>query len=69
MLTFFISYRREDSAGYAGRLYDRLSTHFGAEHVFMDIDTLEPGVDFVEVIEDAISKCDILVVIIGNAHR
>jgi TIR domain len=66
MLTFFISYRREDSAGYAGRLYDRLSAHFGAEHVFMDIDTLEPGVDFVEVIEDAISKCDILVVIIGK---
>jgi hypothetical protein len=66
MLTFFISYRREDSAGYAGRLYDRLSAHFGAEHVFMDIDTFEPGVDFVEVIEDAISKCDILVVIIGK---
>ena len=66
MPNIFISYRREDSAGYAGRLYDRLSGHFGAESVFMDIDTLEPGVDFVEVIERAMSQCDILLVLIGQ---
>src|SRR2546422_8697286 len=63
---FFISYRRDDSGGYAGRLYDRLSAHFGAECVFMDIDTIEAGTDFVAVIENAISQCDILLVLIGQ---
>ena len=49
MPDIFISYRREDSVAYAGRLYDRLSGHFGKEHVFMDVDTIELGADFVEV--------------------
>ncbi len=46
----FINYRREDTAPYAGRLYDRLSAHFGDEQVFIDIDQIEPGEDFVEAI-------------------
>jgi len=62
----FISYRRDDSAGWAGRLFDRLSQHFGRENVFMDIDTIEPGLDFVEVIEQAVGKCDALVALIGQ---
>jgi hypothetical protein len=41
----FISYRRRETAGYAGRLYDGLVDHFGSERVFMDV-TMEPGVDF-----------------------
>jgi hypothetical protein len=40
---------RDDTTAYAGRLYDRLSSQFGAANVFMDVDTLRPGVDFVEV--------------------
>ena len=44
-----ISYRREDSIAYAGRLYDRLQAQFGKQQVFMDIDTLKPGEDFVDV--------------------
>ena len=47
----FISYRRDDSAGYAGRLYDRLVAHFGADIVFMDVEGIEPGTDFVKAIE------------------
>ena len=47
----FISYRRDDSAGYAGRLYDRLSAHFGADQVFMDVAGIELGTDFVTAIE------------------
>ena len=61
----FICYRRDDSEGYAGRLYDRLSSHFGVENVFMDI-VIEPGEDFVEVIEHAISSCNILLAVIGK---
>ncbi|HET7112501.1 MAG TPA: TIR domain-containing protein, partial [Pyrinomonadaceae bacterium] len=62
----FVSYRREDSAGHAGRLFDRLVEHFGRERIFMDIDTIEPGEDFVTVIDNAVSSCDVLIAIIGR---
>ena len=62
----FISYRRDDAPGYAGRLYDRLTAHFGAERVFMDVQGIEPGVDFVDAIERALGSCKILIVLIGK---
>lgn len=62
----FISYRRDDSAGYAGRLYDRLVAHFGADSVFMDVEGIEPGTDFVKAIEGAVASCKVLIVLIGN---
>lgn len=61
----FINYRREDSSGHAGRLFDALSAHF-AGRLFMDVDTLEPGVDFVEAIEQAVGSCEVLIVVIGR---
>ena len=66
MARIFLSYRREDSGGWAGRLYDRLSQRFGDEHVFMDIDAIEPGLDFVEVIQQAVLSCDVLITLIGR---
>ncbi|HJQ30682.1 MAG TPA: DUF4440 domain-containing protein [Pyrinomonadaceae bacterium] len=62
----FISYRRDDSVGHAGRLYDRLSDHFGGDQIFMDIDQIEPGEDFVHVIEDGVGSCEILIAVIGR---
>ena len=62
----FVSYRRDDSSGHAGRLADRLVEHFGRNRIFMDIDTIEPGEDFVAVIENAVSSCDILIAVIGR---
>ena len=61
----FISYRREDSSGYVGRLFDALAAEFGRESMFMDIDTLAPGQDFVEAIDDALSRCSAVLVVIG----
>lgn len=66
MTGIFISYRREDSAGYAGRLYDGLRQHFGAERVFMDVAGIEPGMDFEIEIEKAIGACDAVLVVIGR---
>ena len=66
MAGLFISYRREDSAGHAGRLFDRLTQHFGKERVFMDVSDIEPGVDFVEAIDVAVGSCAVLVVVIGR---
>lgn len=62
----FVSYRRDDSAGHAGRLFDRLSEHFGRERLFMDVDHIEPGEDFVQVIEAAVGSSAVLLVVIGR---
>jgi hypothetical protein len=61
----FISYRRRETAGHAGRLYDGLVEHFGADRVFMDL-TMEPGVDFAETIDQAVGDCGALVALIGD---
>jgi hypothetical protein len=61
----FVSYRRGDSAGHAGRLFDHLKDRFPGR-VFMDLDTIKPGVDFVEVIEQAVGCCEVLIVMIGR---
>src|SRR5262249_11629205 len=62
----FINYRREDTRHAAGRLYDQLIVHFGKEQVFMDIDQIEFGDDFVEVINRKVGACDIAIVMIGR---
>jgi TIR domain len=66
MPDIFISYRRDDTSGYAGRLYDQISAHFGEEHVFMDVANIGPGSDFVEVIEQRVGTCDALLALIGK---
>lgn len=66
MARIFISYRRDDAGGYSLLVFDRLVSHFGRGRVFMDIDTLEPGADFVDVIEHAVGACDALIALIGK---
>jgi formylglycine-generating enzyme required for sulfatase activity len=61
----FINYRRDDSAAWAGRLADRLKNHFPSNQIFMDVDTIEPGVDFVEAVEEVVGACDVLIAVIG----
>jgi hypothetical protein len=61
----FVSYRREDGGDAAGRLADHLIDRFGADRVFIDVDAIEPGMDYVEAITDAVEACDVLVAVIG----
>ena len=74
----FISYRRDDSAGHAGRVHDRLEREFGRNLLFMDVNSVPLGVNFVKVLGEEIAKCDTLLAIIGpnwldardeNRHR
>jgi hypothetical protein len=60
----FINYRRGETAGHAGRLYDALVVRFGEDNVFIDVE-MEPGVDFVEKIVGVVGACDVLLVVIG----
>ena len=57
ILRVFISYRRNDTFAHVRNVYDRLAAHFGKAEVFIDIDTLRPGVDFVDVLEKAVVSC------------
>ncbi len=60
----FICYRREETAAHAGRLYDAMVARFGERNVFMDVD-IAPGVDFVERITEVVSRCLVLIVVMG----
>src|SRR5215469_4534832 len=62
----FISYRREETAAHADRLYDHLIDHFGEDRVFMDVDSIAIGLDFTKALQEAMSRCEILLVLIGR---
>ncbi len=53
----FLSYRRQETAPYARMLKEKLSGHFPDAQVFMDLDSIEAGVDFAEVIGQAVRSC------------
>jgi tetratricopeptide (TPR) repeat protein len=62
----FISYRREESQWSARSLHDRLCRDFDPKQIFMDIDAIALGEDFVKAIETTVEKCDVLIAVIGN---
>jgi len=62
----FISYRRDDTRHAAGRLARDLADHFGSDRIFRDIETIEPGVDFVEALNKALAGCVVMLVMIGD---
>ncbi|HKX42418.1 MAG TPA: toll/interleukin-1 receptor domain-containing protein [Burkholderiaceae bacterium] len=66
MRAIFISYRREDSEGHAGRLFESLSDHFGKDAVFMDVTAIEPGRDFRRAIDEQIASCGVLLAVVGK---
>jgi WD40 repeat protein len=61
----FISYRREDTKGIAGRIYDRLQAKFGRELVFMDIDSIPFGADFHDFLGNQVKQARIVLLLIG----
>ena len=63
--TIFINYRREDSTATAGRLHDRLAQAFGRKNLFMDVDHIPAGVDFVAHLNSQVAACDVVLVVIG----
>ncbi len=65
MSRIFINYRRQDSEGYVGRLFDHLIQHFDRNDVFMDVDNIKPGSDFVTQLEEAVALCDVFIAVIG----
>jgi hypothetical protein len=60
----FICYRRDDSAGHAGRVHDRLVRELGRD-LFMDVDAIPLGADFTKILREEVAKCDVLLALIG----
>jgi hypothetical protein len=63
--SIFINYRRNDSEGEAGRLFDDLTSRYSDESVFMDVAAIEPGKDFRIAIDESVASCTVLLAIIG----
>ncbi len=61
----FISYRRQDTLAEARAVYERLRGEFGHERVFIDLEGLDYGVDFVEQLERQLQDCQVLLALIG----
>jgi hypothetical protein len=66
MRAIFISYRRNDAEGQAGRLFDDLTQQFGKDAVFMDVAAIEAGRDFRRAIDEQVASCGVLLAIIGK---
>jgi len=64
--SLFVSYRRQDSQHITGRIYDRLSTRFGKESVFKDVDSIPLGFDFRDHLREQVGRCAVLVAVIGK---
>src|SRR5262245_48765159 len=62
----FINYRRGDDPVTTGRLFDQLEEVFARDQLFMDVDSIPPGHDFVRVLEEQVARCDVLLAIIGK---
>jgi TIR domain/PASTA domain len=62
----FISYRREDSAGYAGRLFADLKRRFAQGQIFIDVAGIALGRDYRKVVDEHVSGCDVLLAVIGR---
>ena len=64
-MKIFLSYRRDDTGGRAGRLFDVLVARFGARNVFQDVTTVAPGRDFAAQVDAAVTGSDAVLVVIG----
>lgn len=65
MPKIFLCYRRRQSLAHTGRICDRLRDHFGDNDVFMDINSVPPGVDFREYITSSVLQCRVMIVVMG----
>ncbi len=65
MARIFINYRRDDTQGVAGRLFDYLASKYSRDELFMDVDAMQPGLDFAKQLDTQVSQCHVLLAVIG----
>jgi len=62
----FINYRRGDDPGHTGRLFDWLQDVFDRDQLFLDVDNIAPGLDFVRELDQRVGQCDVMLAVIGK---
>ncbi|HEV2957746.1 MAG TPA: toll/interleukin-1 receptor domain-containing protein [Xanthobacteraceae bacterium] len=62
----FINYRRGDDPGHTGRLFDNLAQSFPSNQLFMDVESIRPGIDFVDLLQKQVSECAVMLTVIGQ---
>jgi TIR domain/PAN domain len=65
MARIFINYRRDDTQGFAGRLFDHLALKYSRRELFMDVDAMQPGLDFAKQLDAQVAQCQVLLAVIG----
>jgi hypothetical protein len=65
MARIFINYRRDDTQGVAGRLFDYLASKYSRDELFMDVDAMKPGLDFIKQLDAQVAQCHVLLAVIG----
>jgi hypothetical protein len=65
----FINYRRGDDPGFTQALFSRLEQAFPSESLFMDVDNIAPGLDFMQVLNDEVARCGVLIAVIGSSEN
>jgi PAN domain/TIR domain len=65
MARIFINYRRDDTQGVAGRLFDYLASKYSHDELFMDVDAMKPGLDFTKQLDAQVAQCQVLLAVIG----
>ena len=68
-MNVFISYRRNDTQDLAGRIADRIRAVPQVDHVFIDVDGIEPGADFASKIRRALADSAVCILLIGSNWR
>jgi hypothetical protein len=68
-MRIFVSYRRSDTEDFAGRLAYRLRDAPGVDHLFFDVDAIDPGEPFEQRLKSALSSCDVCLVVMGPDWR
>ena len=64
-MRLFLSYRRDDSAPWAGRLSDAMASRWGRDNIFQDVVAVRPGEQFVDVMDAALTRSDVVLAVIG----
>jgi hypothetical protein len=65
MSGIFISYRRSDESVVTYRLSDELKRIFGEKNIFLDVESISPGLPFADAIQQSLNQCSVVLIIIG----
>ena len=65
--SIFLCYRRDDTSAETRRLHEDLAAIYGRDAVFIDVDAIPGGADFIDHIDEYLRRCAVMLVVIGSS--